>query len=446
MCRPTAEARLGSRPGARSRRGSRPAAGLVLLLLASTLLALLLSGCTELTGGGSAATGGTQPGASSDATRPIRQAVAELVKTRSTALSKRNPDAWASTVADPASDFGVEQLALHKRMDMLPISSLTMKGVTVEPRTDATDGAAWVANLTLGYQLDGFDRGQRLYNVSYLLTQTPNGWRFSGIGPGQNELQLFDLSGFNILKSPKTLVVGDTSESSMRAYLALGDAAYTRVAAIWGQALPSVIVAPKSVEELGALLGQDPARLGQVGAITAGPLTDGAVTTTDRVFINPVTVEKLSKVGREVVVTHELVHVTVRGTTTRTPPLWLAEGFADDVALKPTGLPVRTVAAELIKNVKAGKGPTGLPTAEAFDPKVSTIEPAYNAAWLAVSQMRQDFGQEKVVAFYRAVAGTPETVPAGSTDDLAKEAFQSVLGTTQDAFVASWLAYLGTLG
>ena len=61
--------------------------------------------------------------------------------------------------------------------------------------------------------------------------------------------------------------------------------------------------------------------------------------------------------------------------------------------------------------------------------------------------MRQRFGQDKVVAFYRAVAGPRRASPAVTTsvDQLTRAAFESVLGTTQDAFVADWLAYLKRL-
>jgi hypothetical protein len=61
--------------------------------------------------------------------------------------------------------------------------------------------------------------------------------------------------------------------------------------------------------------------------------------------------------------------------------------------------------------------------------------------------MRQRFGQDKVVAFYRAVAG-PKTGEPGvttSVDQLTQAAFGSVLGTTQEAFVADWVAYLKRL-
>ena len=117
------------------------------------------------------------------------------------------------------------------------------------------------------------------------------------------------------------------------------------------------------------------------------------------------------------------------------------------MALATTGLPARSVAADLLDQVRAGNGPSQLPDEAAFDPTKGQIAPSYSAAWLAVSRMRQRFGQDKVVAFYRAVAG-PKTGEPGvttSVDQLTQAAFGSVLGTTQEAFVADWVAYLKRL-
>ncbi len=206
--------------------------------------------------------------------------------------------------------------------------------------------------------------------------------------------------------SPTTLVIGDLPTATLRAYLALGDAAHDRIVAVWGEAQPAVIVAPSSLDALKAQLG--PGRgdgFDQIAAVTDGPLVRDAAAQSDRVYLNPDAFKELSVTGRGVVVTHELTHVTVRASTSRSVPIWLSEGFADDVAIAPTGLSVRSVAADLLDQVRAGKGPTQLPDETAFDPAKGQIAPAYSAAWLAVSRMRQRYGQEKVVAFYRAVAG-----------------------------------------
>ena len=382
--------------------------------------------------------------ATTDPAVAVREAVTELVKNRTTAVANHDQKAWLATLRDPQSSFGAEQAALFDRVSALPLR-FTTRSVQVEP-SSAADGT-WVANVKLAYRFDGYDRGDRDFSLSYVVAQTPAGWRFSGTGPGTSDVQPFDLPDLNVAKSDKTLVLGDVPKASLQAYLALADTAHDRIQAVWGTALPAVVVAPKSSDELIRQLGlQSTAGFDQVAAVTQGPLTSGSPALTDRVFLNPDVFTKLTGTGRGVVLTHELTHVTVRGTTSRSVPLWLAEGFADDVAFKPVGLPPRTVAADLLNNVRNGSAPTALPSTDEFDPSKGSIAPAYNAAWLAIYRIRQTRGQDAVVAFYRAVSGDEKSGSSTtSADDLARQAFQDVLKTTQDAFVAEWSQYIKRL-
>jgi hypothetical protein len=334
---------------------------------------------------------------------------------------------------------------------LLPVDKLGLRNLDVErpPGTPPTgEPESWVTRVRQTYAFTGYDPGQRDFTVSYVLKRTTEGWRFTGVADGQNDAQPFDLTGLAVASSPDTLVIGDLPPATLRAYLALGDAAHDRIAAVWGHAQPSVVVAPSSLDKLTAQLGAGRGGgFDQIAAVTDGPLVRDTSAQSDRVYLNPEAFKELSPTGRSVVVTHELTHVTVRATTSRAVPIWLSEGFADDVALAPTGLPVRSVTGDLLDQVRAGKGPTSLPDEVAFDPSKGQIAPSYSGAWLAVSRLRQKYGQAKVVAFYRAVAGPGAGEPSVRTpaDQLARSAFESVLGTTQDAFVADWLAYLKRL-
>src|SRR6476660_3752242 len=380
-----------------------------------------------------------------------RHAASDLVNQRIAAVGAKNRGSWLGTVTDPSAGFGADQAALFDRMTARPIGKLAQRNVDVErPPGAAAAGEpeSWVARIRQTYAFTGYDVGQRDYTVSYVLKRTADGWRFTGVADGQNDRQPFDLPGLAVVRSPDTLVIGDLPAATLRAYLSLGDAAHDRIASVKGEAQPAVIVAPSSLEHPKAQLG--PGRgegFDQIAAVTDGPLLRDIPAQSDRVYLNPDAFKGLSATGRQVVVTHELTHVTVRATTARGVPIWLSEGFADDVALAPSGLPVRAVAADLLDQVRAGNGPSQLPDEAAFDPTKGQIAPSYSAAWLAVSRMRQRFGQDKVVAFYRAVAG-PKTGEPGvttSVDQLTQAAFGSVLGTTQEAFVADWVAYLKRL-
>jgi hypothetical protein len=391
------------------------------------------------------------PSPTTEPAAEARQAASDLVTRRIAAVSAKDKSAWLATVTDPASGFGADQAALFDRMTLLPVDKLGLRNLDVErpPGTPPTgEPESWVTRVRQTYAFTGYDPGQRDFTVSYVLKRTTEGWRFTGVADGQNDAQPFDLTGLAVASSPDTLVIGDLPPATLRAYLALGDAAHDRIAAVWGHAQPSVVVAPSSLDKLTAQLGAGRGGgFDQIAAVTDGPLVRDTSARSDRVYLNPEAFKELSPTGRSVVVTHELTHVTVRATTSRAVPIWLSEGFADDVALAPTGLPVRSVTGDLLDQVRAGKGPTSLPDEVAFDPSKGQIAPSYSGAWLAVSRLRQKYGQAKVVAFYQAVAGPGAGEPSVRTpaDQLARSAFENVLGTTQDAFVADWLAYLKRL-
>ncbi len=355
-----------------------------------------------------------------------------------------------STVDDPSSPYGLRQAALFDRLTLLPIAGYTQNGVAPAPapaRVAALGPEAWVASVRMAYQLAGYDRAARGYQASYTLVRRPSGWKVADDTDGASETQPWDLPDLAVASSPTSLVIGDLPIKQLQEYRATADAAAVRIATVWGSATPAVLVAPSTVERFASLSGRGAGGgTEQVAGLTNGPFLPGASTTSDRVYLNPQAFTRLTADGRRVVITHELTHVAVRASTTRPVPIWLAEGFADYVGFSGVTIPPTTVAADLLGRVRAGAGPTALPTEADFDPAHGRISPSYNAAWLAVTRMAQRHGQAKVVEFYRAVAGAPPVQP-GTTDPEApvRQAFRTVLGTTQEAFVADWLAYLDRL-
>ncbi len=424
-------------------------------------LCVLLGGCSALGGeptqasttSHSQANAGTPAIPTVDPNEERRQAVADLVSRRADALRTRNKQAWLATLSDPAGPYAQRQAEVFDRMLQLPIVDFGQQGVEIGPpppeaRRAALGADAWVSTVHLSYRLDGYDREPRRFDASFTVVRTPDGWRLADDTDGGTQPQPWDLPGLTVLRSAGTLLIGNGPASRLQEYLTLADAAQARIAAVWGSAIPSVVVAPATVEELSAQLQRpDAAGLDQIAAITDGPIVTGSPATSDRVYINPAAFARLNADGRRVVVTHELTHVTVRGSTNRAVPIWLSEGFADYVGFRGLNLSPRTVAADLMAKVRDGTGPTRLPESGDFDPGRGIIAPSYNAAWLAVLRMAQTHGPDKVVAFYRAVAGGLAVDAAIANDPaaVAAQAFEAVLGTSQEAFVQDWLGYLRTL-
>jgi hypothetical protein len=132
----------------------------------------------------------------------------------------------------------------------------------------------------------------------------------------------------------------------------------------------------------------------------------------------------LSPQGRQVVLTHELVHVATDRLTTSSTPGWLVEGFADSVALRASGLTDRALTRELRAWVATHGLPTALPTELGTDPV------AYEQSWLAVDALVHRYGERAVLRLYRD-AGTRPLPEA-----LAR------LGLTPQQLTALWRAEL----
>lgn len=157
----------------------------------------------------------------------------------------------------------------------------------------------------------------------------------------------------------------------------------------------------------------------------AGDLSGvAAVATEDRVVVVPSGFGRLTRVGREVVLAHEITHLATRGWTTARTPLWLVEGLAEHMAFTAFPLPDRQAAAELAADVRRGLLPTALPADDAFGG--AHAPQAYAQARLAVDLLAHRYGVPAVLVAYRTAGqgGTPAALAA--------------LGLSQDTLVAAW--------
>lgn len=194
---------------------------------------------------------------------------------------------------------------------------------------------------------------------------------------------------------------------------------------------PLVVERPADQAGLDALIGAEPGAYAGIAAVTT--TSDGAPSGEGppRVYLNPAVFDGLGDQGRQVVVSHEAVHVATAGGAPDMPA-WLTEGFADYVALRYAGIGVEVAAGQALADVRADGPPERLPTAEDLSTTAEGLGATYESAWTAVRHLGELYGQARVVAFYDAVSGG---MPVA-------RAFQRVLGTTEAAFVRSWRADL----
>jgi hypothetical protein len=203
-----------------------------------------------------------------------------------------------------------------------------------------------------------------------------------------------------------------------------------------------VLEAPASLRRMAQLLDASASTYEGIAAVTTGEVGASPKAPADRIVINPEAYGQLSAQGRQVVVTHETVHVASRTHTGAATPLWLSEGFADWVGYRDTDSTPKDAAAELLRAVRDGKPPRELPSDRDFrfgsDPE--ELGRAYESGWLACRLIAGEWGEAKLLSFYLRVGESARTGGKGS--EIVDRAMRRELGLTLAEFTARWRSYV----
>ncbi|MGV9305355.1 hypothetical protein ACWDLG_18425 [Nonomuraea sp. NPDC003727] len=198
-------------------------------------------------------------------------------------------------------------------------------------------------------------------------------------------------SGVVVAYGARSLVVGHhTAAALLRDLATRADVAALTVSAVLRRAVRPRVVVPRTTAEAAALAGTGPV-VGLAALASAG-----------QVIVLPGAFARLTPVGRDVVLTHELTHVAA-GTEGR--PVWLREGFADYVGYLRSGLATRVAAAELAAEARAGRLPGALPADAAFAPGTPRLAQVYQESWLACRLIAARYGERALADLYQRAAG-----------------------------------------
>ncbi|GHD97957.1 hypothetical protein GCM10010339_02750 [Streptomyces alanosinicus] len=358
------------------------------------------------------------------ATDSARTEVQQLLDRRSTALLAHDEGAYAAT--------GTR--TVYTRLRDLPLASWTYRVTDVR---HTSSGATVDADLS--YRVAGYDTAPVDTRRTLTLGRATDGtWYVSADQPaGQAGQQLWDQGPVTAVRGAHSLVLGaGRSAADLRGYATLADRAVPAVSQAWGTGWSRhvVVLVPRSLADMGALLGSPAANYRGIAAVTTGEAGGSGQAPADRVVVNPEAYAVLGDLGKQVVLTHETTHVATRAATTAATPLWLSEGYADWIGYLGTGRTPAEAAPELTRAVQDGHAPTALPTDKDFgftsDP--TQLAQAYEGGWLACRMIAGHWGTARLGAFYRAVGAHEERTGA------VEDALKKVLGTTPDAFTAQW--------
>lgn len=254
----------------------------------------------------------------------------------------------------------------------------------------------------------------------------------------------WDFGPLTAIRGSSVLVLGHPADAPLlRTLVGSADAAVPAVTAIWGPhwSRSVVVLVPDGQAELRADLGTT-ADVGEpvdtVATVAVADATDpvtGAVLG-QRLVVEPGQLARLSAIGRQIVIRHEITHIADAAATSGATPRWLAEGFAEYVGNLGSGQSVATAAAELRSGIAHGRVPSGLPDAAAFAAP-DTAAQAYEESWLACRLIADRAGVEALTRFYRTV-GAASAAPRAAVD----RALHVVLHESLAGFTAQWRHYL----
>ena len=360
------------------------------------------------------------------AARPAEAAAALRDLTRAIGSGQRDE---AATLAPAGDESTAERLAaLVDNARAIPVADVDLRYVD---ELDGPDGSGrWSATVAATWRIA--DTQGRAASVDMRIDFAVEDDRvvIAAVGGDGGTTPVWMSGPLDVRRSGKVVVV---AAAGVDRYYRLARRAVTvvrRVLPGWDASL--VVEVPSRGSGVDDALGVERGTFRTVAGVTATVDGSGQGDAPVHVFLNPQQMRKLRPVGAQVVVSHEAVHVALDAPASSLPT-WLAEGFADYVALRDVGLPLSTTAAQVIDQVRANGAPRRLP--DEFDEESDYFGADYEAAWLACRLLAEQEGEAALLRLYRRADGASDVAAV----------FRRSTGSSLRAFTKQWRRLLKSL-
>ncbi|MCT9088089.1 hypothetical protein N4G70_04340 [Streptomyces sp. ASQP_92] len=380
------------------------------------------------------ATSCSAPGAASDGTRGEVQ---QVLDRRAAAVLKHDASGYLAAVDPAASALRAAQGAEFTNLAQVPLASWAYQVTGVDHK-----GAGATAQVDLRYRIQGYDSAPVTAARTLTLNRRGGTWYVTGDRPAPGAAQpLWQQGPVTVVRGARSLILGVGQEpAKLHEIAAAEDAAVPTVSAAWPGtwARRVVVLVPASLDGMAALLGAPAASYRGIAAVTTGEAGGAGAAPADRVIVNPDAYAVLGDLGRRVVLAHETTHVATRAHTSPATPMWLSEGYADWVGYRDTGRTAPQAAPELLKAVRAGDLPAGLPSDAdfGFDGGADRLAKAYESGWLACRMIAENWGEAALARFYTEVGDQPHREGA------LEKAMSDQLGLSPREFTTRWREYV----
>lgn len=394
---------------------SRRPSTLVAAALATTVVGAALAGCS---GPGDE----PAPPAAAVAPRDVVHALDRALDARARVVRRADAAAFARLVGGGAG-FRDRQATWFGNLGQLPVARLSYR---VDPGSVVRDGRTYRVTVEESLQLAGYDAAPVTSQGRYRFVPVPrHPGRLKLVAVTQAEPQPWDTGPVEVREGSGVLGVFDPgSVDQAPALIASVEDGIAAVSAAvpydWSRTVVVYALSdPAFLDGLEDVPGDDPGDLDAV----AFPAGEGT-----RFVLNPRMVDRPGR-ERDRLVRHELTHVAV-GTRDDDVPVWLSEGLAEYVSVRPLAPEDRRIPEAAVAAAEAGV--PDLPDDATFNDDHSDAH--YGIAWWAVEYVAEAYGADAPWQLLDAmgVAGAdPDAVLrerfATSTRDLADQADRLIL-------------------
>ncbi|WP_183094902.1 hypothetical protein [Nocardioides stalactiti] len=337
-----------------------------------------------------------------------RDAIASIEKTlrqRARAVRDRDPVRFTATLGQRDDAFVAEQEGYLDNLDQLPLATYR---ITLVDDSLKRAGRSYWAEVLVRTQLQGYDVAPVVTRDRWRFTPTRDGRRYlvsstrdAGWEAGHDtQPQPWDLGPIEVREAPGVLGIFDATT------LPLADEV---LSAVSQSRFEVKSILPDTLEDPGGVVVStlsDLAFLESLDGLPTAPADLDALTVpvprdaerpegpvaSYRVVLSPDVLDE----GEQVVdrlVRHELTHVAL-GDHARRAPLWLDEGLAEYVSVRPLApvqRPLQTDALDLVAT-----GVNDLPPDEAFGG--ADAEGWYGVAWWVCEYVAATYGEDALWA------------------------------------------------
>jgi hypothetical protein len=364
-----------------------------------------------------------------DTTRALERALEQ----RARAVRRGDAAAFARTLGAGAA-FRSAQRTWFDNLRQLPVERLRYR---FDPASVVREGDGYWVTVDEVLQLDGFDEEPVAAPDRFRFVVGPSGrMRLTSVTDPSWEAahhvqpQPWDLRPVEVRAGAGVLGVFDAgSVTTADSLLASVEDGIADVSALvpydWSRTVVVYALSdPTFLTGLEDVPGEDPERLDAVSF----PVGGGT-----RFVLNPRVVDRPGP-ERDRLVRHELTHVAV-GTADDHAPVWLAEGLAEWVSVRPLPPEERRIPGAAIAAARAGDA--DLPDDGSFNDDDSQAH--YGLAWWAVEHVADSYGEQVPWLLLDALGAAGADVDrvlrddfGTSTRELARQADRLIL-TTYDA-------------